>query len=84
MPRAELKPFVMRLTKRIGTFPPEAIALNKLVVDTADHLPIHLGLLEGTHEPAAGTDCRSRQLTRPTAIHSAPAHTALAAFRPSG
>lgn len=49
MPQAALKPFVRRLAKRIATFPAEAIALNKVAVDAADHLPIHLGLFEETH-----------------------------------
>ncbi|YBV94522.1 enoyl-CoA hydratase/isomerase family protein (plasmid) [Phyllobacteriaceae bacterium JZ32] len=49
MPQAELRPFVERLARRIATFPAEAIALNKVAVDAADHLPIHLGLLEETH-----------------------------------
>ncbi len=49
MPVAELRPFVERLAKRIATFPAAAIALNKIAVDAADHLPIHLGLLEETH-----------------------------------
>jgi enoyl-CoA hydratase/carnithine racemase len=49
MPQAELYPFVERLAQRIATFPAEAIALNKVAVDAADHLPIHLGLLEETH-----------------------------------
>ena len=49
MPRAALKPFVRRLAKRIASFPANAIALNKVAVDAADHLPIHLGLLEETH-----------------------------------
>lgn len=45
----DLKPFVQRLARRIATFPAEAIALSKVAVDAADHLPIHLGLLEETH-----------------------------------
>jgi enoyl-CoA hydratase/carnithine racemase len=49
LPRAELRSFVDRLATRIATFPAEAIALNKVAVDAADHLPIHLGLLEETH-----------------------------------
>lgn len=49
MPQAQLRPFVERLARRIATFPAEAIALNKVAVDAADHLPIHLGLLEETH-----------------------------------
>lgn len=49
MPQAELRTFVERLARRIATFPAEAIALNKVAVDAADHLPIHLGLLEETH-----------------------------------
>jgi enoyl-CoA hydratase/carnithine racemase len=49
LPQAELQPFVRRLARRIATFPGEAIALNKVAVDAADHLPIHLGLLEETH-----------------------------------
>ena len=49
MPQAALRPFVQRLAKRIATFPADAIALNKVAVDAADHLPIHLGLLEETH-----------------------------------
>jgi enoyl-CoA hydratase/carnithine racemase len=49
MPQAELRPFVERLACRIANFPAEAIALNKVAVDAADHLPIHLGLLEETH-----------------------------------
>ncbi|WP_413723364.1 enoyl-CoA hydratase/isomerase family protein [Sodalis sp. RH23] len=49
MPVAELKPFVKRLAHRIATFPAQAIALTKVAVDAADHLPIHLGLLEESH-----------------------------------
>lgn len=49
VPQADLKPFVRRLAKRIASFPADAIALNKVAVDAADHLPIHLGLLEETH-----------------------------------
>jgi enoyl-CoA hydratase/carnithine racemase len=41
MLQAELRPFVTRLAKRIATFPADAIALNKVAVDAADHLPIH-------------------------------------------
>lgn len=49
LPAEELRPFAMRLAKRIATFPAYAIALNKVAVDAADHLPIGLGLLEETH-----------------------------------
>ncbi len=49
MPQADLRPFVERLAQRIATFPAEAIALNKVAVDAADSLPLHLGLLEETH-----------------------------------
>lgn len=49
LPQVELRNFVDRLAARIATFPAEAIALNKIAVDAADHLPIHLGLLEETH-----------------------------------
>lgn len=48
-PAAELEPFVRRLARRIATFPSAAIALNKVAVDAADHLPIGLGLLEERH-----------------------------------
>lgn len=43
LPQAELKPFVTRLARRIATFPAQAIALNKVAVDAADELPIHIG-----------------------------------------
>lgn len=47
--QADLPAFVYRLARRIATFPGYAIALNKVAVDEADHLPIHQGLLEEAH-----------------------------------
>lgn len=49
LPQADLAPFVTRLAHRIASFPAHAIALNKIAVDAADHLPLRLGLLEETH-----------------------------------
>lgn len=44
----ELWPFVENLAQRIGTFPSEAIAMNKVAVDASEH-PLAVGLLEETH-----------------------------------
>jgi enoyl-CoA hydratase/carnithine racemase len=48
LPPGELAPFVDRLARRIASFPPEAIALAKQGINTAEP-PVTEGLLEEAH-----------------------------------